>query len=121
MNTDKNGLEFRGVQMGQRTAIHCRVSTGDQSCDRQERDLGAFAERGGYEVVGVFKEKVRLREVRSGSDNSTRSTSSPQEGGLRALRQSSRLQPPHGDEVVLDRAHPSVRAGHFGHLTLRGA
>lgn len=42
--------------MGQRAAIYCRVSTGDQSCDRQERDLRAFAERGGYEVVGVFKE-----------------------------------------------------------------
>jgi len=32
--------------MGQRAAIYCRVSTGDQSCDRQERDLRAFAERG---------------------------------------------------------------------------
>lgn len=42
--------------MGQRAAIYCRVSTGDQSCDRQERDLRAFAERGGYEIMGVFKE-----------------------------------------------------------------
>lgn len=42
--------------MGQKAAIYCRVSTADQSCDRQERDLRAFAERADYEVVGVFKE-----------------------------------------------------------------
>jgi hypothetical protein len=35
---------------------NCRVSTADQSCGRQERDLAAFAARAGYEVVGVFKE-----------------------------------------------------------------
>ena len=43
--------------MGQkRAAIYCRVSTADQSCERQERDLLAFAKRAGYEVVGVYKE-----------------------------------------------------------------
>ena len=42
--------------MGQRAAIYCRVSTADQSCERQERDLVAFAARAGYEVVGVFRE-----------------------------------------------------------------
>jgi len=42
--------------LGQRTAIYCRVSTADQSCERQERDLVSFAERAGYEVVGVFRE-----------------------------------------------------------------
>ena len=42
--------------MGQRAALYCRVSTGDQSCARQERDLTAFAARAGHEVVGVFKE-----------------------------------------------------------------
>jgi DNA invertase Pin-like site-specific DNA recombinase len=42
--------------LGQRAALYCRVSTVDQSCDRQERELIAFAERAGYEVVGVFKE-----------------------------------------------------------------
>ena len=42
--------------MGQRAAIYCRVSTQDQSCERQERDLAAFAARAGYEVVGVYKE-----------------------------------------------------------------
>jgi DNA invertase Pin-like site-specific DNA recombinase len=37
-------------------AIYCRVSTADQSCERQERDLVAFASRAGDEVVGIFKE-----------------------------------------------------------------
>lgn len=42
--------------MGQRAAIYCRVSTADQSCERQERDLTSFADRAGYAVVGIFKE-----------------------------------------------------------------
>ena len=42
--------------MGQPIGIYCRVSTTDQSCERQERDLTAFAARADYEVVGVFKE-----------------------------------------------------------------
>jgi len=42
--------------LGQRVALYCRVSTADQSCARQERDLVAFATRAGYEVVGTFKE-----------------------------------------------------------------
>jgi putative DNA-invertase from lambdoid prophage Rac len=42
--------------LGQRVAIYCRVSTADQSCERQERDLVAFASRAGDEVVGLFKE-----------------------------------------------------------------
>jgi putative DNA-invertase from lambdoid prophage Rac len=46
----------RRVQLGQRAALYCRVSTADQSCDRQERDLAAFAQRAGYEVVGTFRE-----------------------------------------------------------------
>lgn len=39
-----------------RVAIYCRVSTSDQDNDRQERDLRAYAERAGYEVVAMFKE-----------------------------------------------------------------
>lgn len=39
-----------------RAAIYCRVSTVDQSCDRQERDLLEFAQKAGYEVVGIWKE-----------------------------------------------------------------
>lgn len=42
--------------MGQRAAIYARVSTSDQSCDRQVSELTAFAERGGYDVIGIFKE-----------------------------------------------------------------
>ncbi len=49
-------LPARWVQLGQRVALYCRVSTADQSCARQERDLAAFAERSGYAVVGTFKE-----------------------------------------------------------------
>jgi len=41
--------------LGQVT-IYCRVSTDDQSCDRQERDLRAFAKRAGHDIVAVFKE-----------------------------------------------------------------
>ena len=45
------------VQFRQRrVAIYCRVSTADQHCDRQERDLLAYAERCGDVVAGVFKE-----------------------------------------------------------------
>jgi putative DNA-invertase from lambdoid prophage Rac len=39
-------------------AIYCRVSTSDQDNDRQERDLLAYAERAGYEVVAVFRETL---------------------------------------------------------------
>ena len=42
--------------MGQKVALYCRVSTDDQSCERQERDLRAFAQRAEYEVVGIWKE-----------------------------------------------------------------
>ena len=42
--------------MGQRVALYCRVSTTDQSCARQARDLTQFAARAGYEVIGTFKE-----------------------------------------------------------------
>ncbi len=42
--------------MVQRIAIYCRVSTTDQSCERQERDLLEYAAVSGFEVVGVWKE-----------------------------------------------------------------
>jgi DNA invertase Pin-like site-specific DNA recombinase len=48
--------ESEGVQLGHRAAIYARVSTSDQSCERQVSALTAFAERGGYDAVGVFKE-----------------------------------------------------------------
>ena len=60
------GPQFQRVQLGhfRKAAIYCRVSTGDQSCERQERDLRAFAERGDFEIVAVF------RETASGNINS---------------------------------------------------
>ena len=39
-----------------KVALYCRVSTKDQSCERQEQDLVAFAMRSGFEVIGIFKE-----------------------------------------------------------------
>ena len=42
--------------MVQRVAIYCRVSTTDQSCERQERDLLEYSAVCGFEVVGVWKE-----------------------------------------------------------------
>ena len=41
-----------------RVAIYCRVSTSEQDNDRQERDLKEYAQRAGFEVVGVFKETL---------------------------------------------------------------
>jgi DNA invertase Pin-like site-specific DNA recombinase len=37
-------------------AIYCRVSTTDQSCDRQEKDLLDYASKADFEVVGLWKE-----------------------------------------------------------------
>lgn len=47
--------------MGQRVAIYCRVSTADQSCERQERELLAYVQRASFEIIAV------LKEVASGS------------------------------------------------------
>jgi DNA invertase Pin-like site-specific DNA recombinase len=58
--------------LGQKkVAIYCRVSTNDQSCERQEKDLLAFAKRADYAVSAVFKEtasgikeqRVKRKEV----------------------------------------------------------
>lgn len=38
--------------------MYCRVSTSDQDNNRQERDLREYAERAGFEIVGVFKETL---------------------------------------------------------------
>ena len=42
--------------MVHKAAIYCRVSTADQSCERQERDLRAYGRKAGWKVVGVWKE-----------------------------------------------------------------
>jgi len=49
-------LKFEEVQLGQRAAIYARVSTADQSCERQVAELTAFADRGDFKVIGVFKD-----------------------------------------------------------------
>ena len=57
----------QGLSPPLRAAPRCRVSTADQSCERQERDLAAFAERAGYEVVGTYKETASgVRADRTG-------------------------------------------------------
>lgn len=55
--------------MGQRAAIYARVSTSDQSCDRQVSELTGFAERGGYDVVGIFKETASGASANRSSRN----------------------------------------------------
>jgi len=42
--------------VGQSAALYCRVSTADQTCARQERNLRAFAKKAGYKIAGVWKE-----------------------------------------------------------------
>jgi putative DNA-invertase from lambdoid prophage Rac len=39
-----------------RVAIYCRVSTHDQNCERQERDLLEYAKQCDHEVIGVWSE-----------------------------------------------------------------
>lgn len=48
----------RGTDRPRRVAIYCRVSTSDQDCDRQERDLKEYADRARFEVDEVFKETL---------------------------------------------------------------
>ena len=55
-NQSVTGRTPEGVQLGQRAAIYARVSTADQSRERQIIELIAFADRGGFEVFGIFKE-----------------------------------------------------------------
>ena len=71
----------RGVQLGQ-VAIYCRVSTDDQSCERQERDLLAFANRAGHEIVAIFKETA------SGADNAR-----PERAKVLALARATKSMP----------------------------
>ena len=42
--------------MGRRAAIYARVSTADQSCERQVSELTSFAERCGHDVAGTFRD-----------------------------------------------------------------
>ena len=52
-------VQTKGRDDGRRrVAIYCRVSTGDQDNDRQERDLIEYAERADFEVVEIFRETL---------------------------------------------------------------
>jgi putative DNA-invertase from lambdoid prophage Rac len=62
-------------------AVYCRVSTDDQSCERQERDLQAFAKRAGHKIVAVFK------ETGSGADNAR-----PERAKVLALARARRIE-----------------------------
>lgn len=42
--------------MVQRVALYTRVSTADQSCERQVAELTAYAERSNFEIVAVVRE-----------------------------------------------------------------
>ena len=42
--------------MVQKVAIYCRVSTSDQSCERQEREILEYAHLAGYQVIGIWKD-----------------------------------------------------------------
>ncbi len=42
--------------MVQRVAIYARVSTNDQSCERQLAELESYVDRNDFEVVGTFRE-----------------------------------------------------------------
>jgi putative DNA-invertase from lambdoid prophage Rac len=50
--------EDGGTDGRRRVVLYCRVSTSDQDNDRQERDLCEYAERAGFEIVGVFRETL---------------------------------------------------------------
>jgi putative DNA-invertase from lambdoid prophage Rac len=46
-----------------RVAIYTRVSTKDQSCERQIKDLTEYSQKCGYEVVGIFSETMSGMKV----------------------------------------------------------
>lgn len=56
VNTAFAGAKKQEVQLGQKAALYCRVSTSDQSCSRQEWELLEYARKSEFEVVGIWKE-----------------------------------------------------------------
>lgn len=48
--------EINRVKRDHAVAIYARVSTAMQDCDRQVEELKAFADRAGFNVVGIFTE-----------------------------------------------------------------
>lgn len=56
-------IDMQSNDQVRNAVIYARVSTGEQNCDRQERDLLAYAARHGYNVVAIY------RETASGAKN----------------------------------------------------
>ncbi|MGF1472152.1 MAG: recombinase family protein [Rubrobacteraceae bacterium] len=52
------GTAKRGSDGRRKVVLYCRVSTSDQDNDRQVRDLREYADRAGFEIVGVFRETL---------------------------------------------------------------
>jgi putative DNA-invertase from lambdoid prophage Rac len=46
----------KGLNARLKAAVYCRVSTNDQDCERQRRELEIYAEKCGYEIVEIFLE-----------------------------------------------------------------
>jgi len=96
--------------LGQTAALYCRVSTADQTCARQERDLRAFANKAGYKIVGVWKETA------SGAKDDR-----PERKEVLALAQARKIDVILVTELtrwgrsMLDLFHTGVRS-RFGHL-----
>ena len=56
LTVERGRQKTSGVQLIRSVAIYARVSTVDQTCDRQVADLNVLAMRCAYKVVGVFEE-----------------------------------------------------------------
>ena len=52
----------RRVQLAHAAALYCRVSTADQTCARQERDLRAFAKKAGYSRRRLEGNRLRAKQ-----------------------------------------------------------
>ncbi|MEP0754910.1 recombinase family protein [Trichocoleus sp. Lan] len=70
-----------------KSVIYCRVSTGEQDCDRQEKDLLAYAARANFEVIEIFRESA------SGSRDNRPERQKVLALGLKVARLSSRHTP----------------------------
>ena len=68
--------------MVQRVAIYARVSTNNQSCERQITELASYVARNGFEVVANFRETgIRANKDRV-QRNKSHLTGSPSKRSL---------------------------------------
>jgi putative DNA-invertase from lambdoid prophage Rac len=78
-------------------AIYCRVSTDDQFCERQERDLQAFARRSGHKIFAV------LKEMASGADDDR-----PERKEVMALARAREIRPSWSPSFPAGAARPRI-------------